>query len=39
VKNLLDRDVRYLFPGRPGQPGNFLAFPGRTYFAELAWTP
>ena len=39
VKNLLDRDVRYLFPGRPNQPGNFLSFPGRTYFAQLGWTP
>jgi iron complex outermembrane receptor protein len=37
VKNVLDSDLRYYNPGRPGQPGGFMTFPGRTYFAQLAW--
>jgi outer membrane receptor protein involved in Fe transport len=38
VKNAFDDEPRYYVGGRPGLAGSYLTYPGRTFFAQIAFT-
>ncbi len=38
VKNAFDDEPRYYFGGRPGLAGSYLTYPGRTLFAQIAFS-